>query len=164
MSKAATLIFALVAYAIFFATFLYLIAFVGDFGLVPRTVNNGPEASVAAAIAIDSALIALFGLQHSIMARPAFKRAWTRFVPPQSERSLFVLFASLALILLFAFWRPIGGRCGASKRRSGRPCCGRSSASAGPWSSSAPSSSTISSCSAFSKPGSTRPAAKRRPR
>ena len=109
MSKAATLIFALIAYAIFFATFLYLIAFVGDFSLVPRSVDRGPEASVAVAIVIDSALIALFGLQHSIMARPAFKRAWTRFVPPQSERSLFVLFASLVLILLFAFWRPIGG-------------------------------------------------------
>lgn len=109
MSKAATLIFALIAYAIFFATFLYLIAFVGDFSLVPRSVDRGPEASVAVAIVIDSALIALFGLQHSIMARPAFKRAWTRFVPAQSERSLFVLFASLALILLFAFWRPIGG-------------------------------------------------------
>ncbi|HET9426785.1 MAG TPA: isoprenylcysteine carboxylmethyltransferase family protein [Allosphingosinicella sp.] len=107
MSKAATILYAVIAYAIFFLTFLYLIAFVGDFGLVPRTVNRGPEGSVAAAIIIDSALIALFGLQHSIMARQGFKRAWTRFVPPQAERSTFVLFASAALILLFAFWRPI---------------------------------------------------------
>ena len=108
MSKAVTLLFALVAYAIFFATFLYLIAFVGDFGLVPRTVDRGPEAPLAIAVAVDAALIALFGLQHSIMARQGFKRAWTRIVPPQAERSTFVLFASLALIVMFLFWRPIG--------------------------------------------------------
>ena len=107
MSKAATLIYAVIAYAIFFLTFLYLIAFVGDFGLVPRTVNQGPDGPVAGALMIDSALIALFGLQHSIMARQGFKRAWTRFVPPPAERSTFVLFASLMLIILFSFWRPI---------------------------------------------------------
>ena len=107
MSKAATLLYALVAYAIFFATFLYLIAFVGDFGFVPRTVDRGPEAQLTLAIAIDVALIALFGLQHSIMARQGFKRIWTRVVPRQAERSTFVLFASLALIALFLFWRPI---------------------------------------------------------
>ena len=107
MSKAATLIYAVIAYGIFFLTFLYLIAFVGDFGLVPRTVDQGPDGPVATALMIDSALIALFGLQHSIMARQGFKRAWTRFVPPPAERSTFVLFASLMLIILFSYWRPI---------------------------------------------------------
>jgi protein-S-isoprenylcysteine O-methyltransferase Ste14 len=107
MSKAATLLYALTAYAIFFATFLYLIAFVGDFGLVPRTVDRGPEAAPALAVVVNAALIALFGLQHSVMARQGFKRAWTRIVPPQAERSTFVLAASLALIVLFLFWRPI---------------------------------------------------------
>jgi len=107
MSKVATVLYALVAYAIFLATFLYLLAFVGDFSLIPRTVNEGPATSVGAALIIDSTLIALFGLQHSIMARQGFKQKWTRIVPPQAERSTFVLFASLMLILLFYFWRPI---------------------------------------------------------
>ena len=107
MSKAASIIYALVAYAIFFATFLYLIAFVGDLPWVPRTVDRGPEAAVGVALLINAALIALFGLQHSIMARQGFKRAWTRIVPPQAERSTFVLFASLALIILFLLWRPV---------------------------------------------------------
>jgi protein-S-isoprenylcysteine O-methyltransferase Ste14 len=107
MSRAATLLYAVIAYAIFFATFLYLIAFVGDLPFVPRTVDRGPEAPLAVALVTNLALIAIFGLQHSIMARQGFKRAWTRIVPPQAERSTFVLFASLALIVLFLFWRPI---------------------------------------------------------
>lgn len=107
MSKAATLLYAIFAYAIFFATFLYLIAFVGDLPFVPRTVDRGPEAPLTIALITNAALIALFGLQHSIMARQGFKRAWTRIVPPQAERSTFVLFASLALVFMFLFWKPI---------------------------------------------------------
>ncbi len=107
MSRSLNLVFAIVCYAIFFATFLYLIAFVGDLP-VPKTVDLPPSAlpPVAAAI-VDVALIALFGLQHSIMARPAFKRAWTRVVPAAAERSVYVLFASIALLILFALWQPI---------------------------------------------------------
>src|SRR5438874_8022909 len=107
MSRALTLLFSIVCYAIFFATFLYLIAFVGDLP-VPKTVD-APASSMSrgAKVVIDIALIALFGLQHSVMARPAFKRAWTRIVPPPAERSVFVLFASLALIILFRFWQPL---------------------------------------------------------
>jgi protein-S-isoprenylcysteine O-methyltransferase Ste14 len=107
MSRIASLIFAIVCYAIFFATFLYLIVFVGDFSFAGVTVNSGPEASVATAVIIDIALIALFGLQHSIMARQGFKRWWTRFIPWSIERSVFVLAASIALIILFYGWRPI---------------------------------------------------------
>jgi methanethiol S-methyltransferase len=107
MSRTATLLFAIVAYAIFFATFLYLICFVGNLPFAPVTVDRGPESPVALAAAIDLALIALFGLQHSVMARPAFKARWTRIVPPQSERSVYVLAASVALMILFAWWRPI---------------------------------------------------------
>lgn len=107
MAKAATLLYAVIAYAIFFATFLYLIAFIGDLPMVPRTVDRGTEAPLAVALITNSALIALFGLQHSIMARQGFKRAWTRIVPPQAERSTFVLSASFALIVLFLFWIPI---------------------------------------------------------
>jgi methanethiol S-methyltransferase len=107
MSRAFNLLFAIVCYAVFFATFLYLIAFVGDLP-VPKTVD-APPSSLATAVAavVDVALIALFGLQHSIMARPAFKRAWTRIVPPAAERSVYVLFASIALLILFALWQPI---------------------------------------------------------
>ena len=107
MSRALSLVFAIVCYAIFFATFLYLIAFVGNFP-VPATVDAPPSslAPVMAAI-VDVALIAVFGLQHSIMARPAFKRAWTRIVPPAMERSVYVLAASIALLVLFWFWQPI---------------------------------------------------------
>jgi protein-S-isoprenylcysteine O-methyltransferase Ste14 len=107
MSRTLSLLFAIVCYAIFFATFLYLISFVGNFPVVPLTVDRGPDAPVAAAVIIDIALITLFGVQHSVMARPGFKRAWTRIVPKPIERSIFVLLASLALIVMFLFWRPI---------------------------------------------------------
>jgi methanethiol S-methyltransferase len=107
MSRAATLAFAIIAYAIFFATFLYLIVFVGDLGFSPKTVDVGPASPLLTAAVIDIALIALFGLQHSVMARPAFKAGWTRIVPPPAERSVYVLAASVTLIILFLGWRPI---------------------------------------------------------
>lgn len=109
MSKIASSIFALIAYAIFFATFLYLIAFVGDLPFAPITVDRGPAAPVAAAVLINLALIGLFGVQHSVMARQGFKQAWTRIVPKQAERSVYVLAASATLIVLVLFWRPISG-------------------------------------------------------
>ena len=109
MQRSLNMLFALVAYAIFLATFLYLIAFVGNIAAVPRTVDIGPAVPVAAALVIDVALIALFGVQHSVMARPGFKAWWTRVVPPAAERSVYVLMASAMLIILFAFWRPIEG-------------------------------------------------------
>lgn len=108
MSRTLTLLFSMVCYAIFFATFLYLIVFVGDFAFSARTVDVGPESPPLAAAVIDVGLIALFGLQHSVMARPAFKARWTRIVPPPMERSVYVLAASIALIILFLGWRPIG--------------------------------------------------------
>jgi protein-S-isoprenylcysteine O-methyltransferase Ste14 len=109
MSRAATLLFAVAAYAVFFATFLYLICFVGNAPFAPLTVDRGPEAPVATAVAINLLLITLFGIQHSVMARQGFKRAWTRIVPVPAERSVYVLIASLVLIVLFTFWRPIDG-------------------------------------------------------
>jgi protein-S-isoprenylcysteine O-methyltransferase Ste14 len=107
MSRAATLLFAIVTYAIFFATFLYLICFVGNVPLVSQTVDVGTQAPVAMAAIIDVALIALFGIQHSVMARQGFKRWWTQVVPKAAERSVYVLMASAVLILLMALWRPI---------------------------------------------------------
>jgi protein-S-isoprenylcysteine O-methyltransferase Ste14 len=107
MRRAFFMGFALVAYAIFFATFLYLIAFVANLSLIPVTVDRGPAAPVATAIVVDLVLIALFGIQHSVMARQGFKKAWTRIVPEPAERSVYVLAASTMLIVMMAFWRPI---------------------------------------------------------
>ena len=113
MSRPLSLLFAIVCYAIFFATVLYLIVFVGSFELgtlSPRTVDGPPSTmALGSAAAIDIALIALFGVQHSIMARQGFKRAWTKIVPWHIERSMFVLISSLALIVMFRFWQPIAG-------------------------------------------------------
>lgn len=102
-------VFGGVAYLVFFATFLYLIAFTGDLPWVQVTVDSGPTAAPIIAAAIDLALIALFGLQHSVMARKGFKAAWTRLVPEAAERSVYVLLASLMLIAMFVFWRPLPG-------------------------------------------------------
>jgi len=108
MSRALSLLFAIVCYAIFFATFLYLIGFVGDLSFMPKTVNAPPSSMApVGAAAVDVVLVAIFGLQHSIMARPAFKRGWTRIVPPALERSVYVLAASIALLIMFWFWQPI---------------------------------------------------------
>ena len=105
--RVAIFTYGVLSYAIFFASFLYAVGFVGGF-VVPRTVDGPLEGSLAAALAIDLGLLALFAVQHSVMARPAFKRMWTRIVPQVAERSTYVLASSLALILLFWQWRPIG--------------------------------------------------------
>src|SRR3982751_1674240 len=98
MSRAAALLFAIVCYAIFFATFLYLIVFVGSFSFAALTGDVGPDAPPAPAVVFDLALIALFGLQHSVMARQGFKRWWLKIVPPPIERSFYVLSASIMLM------------------------------------------------------------------
>lgn len=105
--RAVRLLFGVACYAVFFLTFLYLIAFVEDAPFVPRTVSNGPAAATGVALAIDLALIALFGVQHSVMARPRFKAWWTKIVPSPIERSVYVLITSVLLILMFWAWRPV---------------------------------------------------------
>lgn len=109
MQRSLNMLFALVAYAIFFATFLYLIVFVGDIPLSLRTVDYGPSAPPLQALLIDAGLIALFGIQHSVMARQGFKAWWTRVVPREAERSVYVLMASCVLLILMSVWRPIEG-------------------------------------------------------
>jgi protein-S-isoprenylcysteine O-methyltransferase Ste14 len=108
MKRIVAFVYGIACYGVFFATLLYAIGFLGNFG-VPKSIDSGRVGSTAAALAIDGALLALFALQHSIMARPWFKRAWTRIVPEPVERSTYVLFSSLALLLMFWQWQPIGG-------------------------------------------------------
>lgn len=107
MTRIASLLFAIFAYAVFFATFLYLIAFVGNFPITPITVDRGPDSPIGVAILLNLLAISVFGIQHSVMARPGFKKSWTRIVPPPIERSVYVLAASVALMILFTLWRPI---------------------------------------------------------
>lgn len=108
IGRVTAFLYGVVCYLVFFATFLYAIAFLGDFGLV-KSIDSGPGMPVGQALAIDVALLGLFAVQHSVMARPWFKRAWTKIIPPVAERSTYVLFASLAMVLLFWQWRPLGG-------------------------------------------------------
>ncbi len=107
MTRIFYLLYAGIAYAIFLAVFLYLIAFTGNLPGAPLAVDRGPESPLDLALPVNVALIALFGLQHSVMARPAFKAGWTRFVPPPIERATFVMMTNLVLLILFLGWHPM---------------------------------------------------------
>ncbi len=107
MARALTLLYGVGTYLFFFCTFLYLIGFVGNW-VVPKGIDDGaPAATAGAAIFVDVLLLALFAVQHTIMARPAFKEAWTRWVPWHLERSTYVLLATAILAFMAWQWRPL---------------------------------------------------------
>jgi len=108
MKKSIFLLYGIVSYVIFLATFCYAIGFVSTI-LVPKHIDSAPRISLGHALLVNAGLLSVFALQHSIMARPAFKRWWTKFVPEPIERSTYVLLSNLCLLLLFWKWEPIGG-------------------------------------------------------
>ena len=108
MSRIGIFAYGILSYLVFFAVFLYGIGFIGGF-LTPTSLDGVPTSTLGRALTADLALLAVFAVQHSGMARPAFKAWWKRFVPEAAERSTYVLLSSLALVALYIFWEPIGG-------------------------------------------------------
>src|SRR6201996_3005725 len=108
MSRIAIFAYGILSYLLFLAVFLYGLGFIGGF-LTPTSLDGVPTSSLAHALTVDLSLLAAFAVQHSGMARPAFKRWWKQFVPEAAERSTYVLVSSLALVALYIFWEPIGG-------------------------------------------------------
>ena len=108
LKRVVVFVYGVASYGVFFATFLYAVGFIGNL-VVPKTMDSPSRMPFLYALGIDVLLLGIFAVQHSVMARPWFKRAWTRVVPEPAERSTYVLLSSLALIALFAFWQPLGG-------------------------------------------------------
>ncbi len=108
MKRILVFTYGVICYALFFGTFLYAAGFIGNL-FVPKSIDSGPTVPLWTALLLNSALLGLFALQHSVMARKGFKTMLTKIIPPSAERSTYVLLSSLCLILLFAYWQPIGG-------------------------------------------------------
>jgi len=106
MGRSLAFLYGIAAYLVFLIAFLYAIGFVGNI-FVPKSIDSGTQGSVVFSVVINLVLLSIFALQHSIMARPAFKKIWTKIVPKSVERTTYVLLSSLALMLICAYWQPL---------------------------------------------------------
>ena len=123
MSRIAFFVYGVACYAVFFATFVYSIGWIGNL-FVPRSMDSAPSGPLWQALLIDLGLLTAFALQHSVMARPSFKAWWTRYVPAPVERTTYVLATVAVLVPLFVFWQPLPQVVPPSERRRTKPGTG----------------------------------------
>jgi len=119
MKRSIIFAYGIICYAIGMGSLFYGLGWLGNFG-VPRTIDSAPETSLGFALLVNLGVLALFVVQHSVMARPAFKRWWTRIVPPAAERSTYVLFSGIAMTLMMLLWQPMGGTVWTVENPTGR--------------------------------------------
>ena len=152
MKRFAIFFYGTVSYLTCLAIFAYLAGFIGNFG-VPKSMDSAAEGPWQTALLIDLGLLLIFAVQHSVMARPAFKRLLTRVIPPAAERSTYVMASNVAMMLLFWQWKPLGGTVWDVKNSVVHPLSTPGTGSAGHCFYSPRSSSITLTCSAYGRSG-----------